>query len=80
MRALSTDEKRAKLNSLARDEGFESVPEMLQASVLDSVSPAICTEADCNYPTEMEPDQDQGWCEVCGKNTVASALILADLI
>jgi rRNA maturation endonuclease Nob1 len=27
-----------------------------------------------------EPDQDQGWCESCGTNTVKSALILASLI
>jgi hypothetical protein len=45
-----------------------------------TVSPAICTEPDCDYTTEMEPDQDAGYCEACGKNSVASALILAGLI
>ncbi len=80
MRALSLEEKRGKLRELARDGGHESVTEMLKASVLDSVAPAICTEPDCSYTTEMEPDQDRGYCELCGKNTVASALILAGLI
>jgi tetratricopeptide (TPR) repeat protein len=32
------------------------------------------------YTTEMEPDQDQGFCEACGGNTVTSALVLAGLI
>ena len=34
----------------------------------------------CDYTAEMEPDQDQGFCEVCGGNTVTSALVLAGLI
>jgi hypothetical protein len=34
----------------------------------------------CDYTAEMEPDQTQGWCEACGTNTVASALVLAGLI
>jgi len=28
----------------------------------------------------MEPDQDRGWCEVCGTNTVASTLVLGGFI
>jgi len=44
------------------------------------VSPAICMNDGCDYTAEMEPDQDRGWCEACGTNTVASALILAGLI
>ena len=42
--------------------------------------PAICMNEGCDYTTDMEPDQDQGWCEVCGTNTVASAAILAGVI
>ncbi len=80
MRALSSDEKREKLRKLARAEGFPFALEMLKAATLDSVSPAICTETECDYTTEMEPDQDAGYCELCRNNTVASALILAGLI
>jgi hypothetical protein len=32
------------------------------------------------YTTEMEPDQDAGYCEACGGNTITSALVLAGLI
>jgi hypothetical protein len=80
MTALSQGERRRKLRELAADGGHASVVEMLKAFVTDSVSPAICTDPDCSYTTEMEPDQDRGYCEVCGKNTVASALVLAGLI
>ena len=66
------------LKELADFEGFESVDEMLDEGAFDSVCPAICPE--CGYTTQMEPDQDRGWCENCQKNTVKSALILAGLI
>ena len=33
-----------------------------------------------NYTAEMEPDQEQGYCESCSTNTVVSALVLAGLI
>jgi hypothetical protein len=68
MRALSNEERRRKLDELA------------EASITESVAPAICTEPECDYTTEMEPDQDAGYCEACGNNSVASALVLAGLI
>jgi hypothetical protein len=34
----------------------------------------------CDYTTEMESDQDAGYCERCGGNTMVSALVLAGLI
>ena len=34
----------------------------------------------CDYTTEMEPDQEEGYCEACGGNTVVSALVLAGII
>ena len=80
MKALSQEEKRRKLRLLAADGGYASVVEMLKAYVTDSVSPAFCIDPHCSYTTEMEPDQDRGYCELCGRNTVASALVLAGLI
>lgn len=77
---LSEEARRAKLRELANIEGYETVEEMLEEAVCDAVSPAICTHEDCDYTAEMEPDQDQGWCDECRKNTVASALVLAELI
>ena len=70
----------AKLAKLIESEGYDTFEEMAEAIISDSVSPAICVEPGCDYATEMEPDQDAGYCEACGKNTVVSALVLAQLI
>jgi len=69
-----------KLKELVESEGFDTLEEMLVACIADSVSPAICTAPNCNYTTEMEPDQRAGYCEACGCNTVQSALVLAGFI
>ncbi len=77
---LSPEVRQEKLRSLVEAEGYESLEKLLEAVVTDSVCPAICTTAGCSYTCEMEPDQDRGWCEVCGQNTMQSALVLAELI
>jgi hypothetical protein len=77
---LTPDVRNAKLLCLVRAEGYPDLNALLQDVVADSVCPAICTEIGCSYTCETEPDQDQGWCEACGKTTVPSALILAGLI
>ena len=69
-----------KLDQLASDYGFEDVMEMLETAMFDGVCPAICMNPGCNYSTDMEPDQDSGWCEDCCTNTVKSALVLAGVI
>ena len=78
--ALSEELCQAKLRMLVETEGFSNLQALLAATITDSVCPAICTTENCSYTCEMEPDQNQGWCDECGKNTVQSALILAGLI
>ncbi len=83
MSVLSEEMRRAKLAKLVEVEGFEDDAALFAASISDSVCPAICCNPDnpdCDYTTEMEPDQDRGWCEACGTNTVVSALVLAGII
>jgi len=46
----------------------------------DSIMPAICMNKGCDYSTEMEPDQDEGWCEFCSTNSLSSAAILLGII
>ncbi len=70
--------KSEKLETLANSEGFDSIDTMLEQAVYDSVAPAICIN--CDYTTSMEPDQCEGWCEVCETNTVQSCLVLAEII
>ena len=77
---LSTQVRQQKLAKLLAAEGYDTLEAMAAAVLSDSVSPAICTEVDCDYTTEMEPDQDAGYCENCGKNAGVAALVLAGLI
>ena len=72
--------KAAKLMTLCDLEGFDCLDDLLQVAATDSVCPAICMTEGCDYTTEMEPDQDRGFCEVCGGQAVTSALVLAGLI
>lgn len=69
-----------KLETLARNEGFEDTMEMLEAATFDSVVPGICKAKGCEYSTEVEPDCNAGWCEDCQRNTVVSCLVLAGII
>lgn len=76
---ISQEQRTAKLRKLA-EKGFGSVEQMIEATAVDSVSPGICVAEDCSYTTEIEPDQDAGWCEECRQGSMQSALILAGLI
>jgi hypothetical protein len=75
---LSRQDRSALLHKLCEVEGFNSIEDMFEATIFDSVSPAICTI--CGFTAEMEPDQDRGYCESCGANTVVSALVLMGII
>ena len=75
-----TGKEREKLRKLAEIEGYADVDALIRATALDSVSPAICMNADCDYTADMEPDQTRGWCEHCNTNSMKAALVLAGLI
>ncbi len=72
----AAEKRRIKLDQLVDIEGYDSLDDLIAATISDSVSPAICLNDGCDY----KPDQREGWCEACGTNTVASALILAGFI
>jgi hypothetical protein len=80
MSTIALSNKAAKLMTLCDLEGFKSLNDLLKAAATDSVCPAICMTEGCNHTTEMEPDQDRGYCESCGGNTMVSALVLAGFI
>ena len=75
---LST--KASKLMRVCEREGFVSVDDLLALSVADSVCPAICMTEGCDHVAPMESDQEEGYCEKCGGNTMVSVLVLAELI
>jgi len=68
-----------KLDQLADSEGVD-IDTLLANGTFDSVCAGICVNPDCDYTTEVEPDCSAGFCESCGTQTVASALILAGII
>ena len=69
-----------KLEQLVSDYGFEDALEMGESAIMDSVCPGICMNEGCDYSTEVEPDQDKGFCEICGTQTVKSGLMLMGVI
>ena len=75
-----SDLSQQKLKELVELEGYDDDTDLIAAAVADSVCPAICMNDGCDYTTEMEPDQAQGWCENCCTNSLKSALVLAGII
>ena len=80
MSTIALSQKAIKLLTLYELEGFESLNDLLQVAATNSVCHAICMTEGCDYTAETEPDQDEGFCEACGGNTVTSALVLAGCI
>jgi hypothetical protein len=71
--------ERSKLESLAEEYGFSTL-EFIEEYGLEDVVPGICMNPGCEYTTEVEPDQREGWCEECGTTTVRSGVVLAGII
>lgn len=69
----------SKIEQLVESEGYESVESFIQNSMNDGTCMGICTNEDCDYTTEVEPDQDSGFCENCDTNTVRSGLVLVGM-
>ena len=70
----------SKLRTLTEDWGYESALDLMTDYMHEGLYPAICMNKGCNYSTEMEPDQDRGWCENCNTNSLSSAAILMGII
>jgi hypothetical protein len=52
---------------------------ILEAAATGDECPGICLKCEA-VVDDIEPDQDRGWCEDCGKNRIVSVLRLAGLI
>lgn len=75
---ISSKDKK-KLEELSSIEGTP-ILQMLEHAVLDSVCKGICMNDKCSYTTDVEPDQIEGYCEICSTNTVRSCLSIAGII
>jgi hypothetical protein len=73
------DREASKLDQLASVWGL-SVPEFIEEYALADVVPGICMNPNCSYTAEVEPDQQEGWCEECDMRSTKSGLLLAGLI
>jgi hypothetical protein len=71
--------KQYKIDTLLEAYGM-SEDEAIEKSMFDSVNPGICMNYGCDYTTDVEPDQDEGWCKECGTGTVKSFCILLGVI
>jgi hypothetical protein len=69
----------SKLDTLARESGM-SVMEFIDAYALESMSPGICMNSDCDYTTEVGLDERAGYCLSCQTTTIRSGIVLAGLI
>jgi len=72
---MSVDHKQ-KLDQLIDTEGYDSIEDFAQESFFDSVVLGICAHPHCDYTTDVEPDQQAGWCEVCDDTSVISGMEL----
>ena len=80
MSAIVLSIKASKLMRVCEAEGFATIDDLIALSVADSVCPAICMTERCDHVASMESDQEEGYCENCGGNTMGSVLVLAGLI
>lgn len=69
-----------KLETLCEIEGYTNSDNFAEANIIDSVVPGICMNADCDYTVGVEPDCEDGWCEICGTGSVTSGLRLMGLV
>lgn len=69
----------SKLEALAKAYG-QSVSEFIETYALDEVVPAICMNPGCDYTRGYEPEQREGWCEVCDEGSMKGGLVLAGLV
>jgi hypothetical protein len=77
---LALTQKGTKLLTLLKSSGYQSLEDFAKAFMVDNICPAICMAEGCDCVIEMESDQDEGYCEACGGNTITSGLVLANLI
>jgi len=69
-----------KLVPLAETEGYADVMNFLEDHAQGSIVPAICMAPDCDHTADFEPDQRAGFCELCGRASVTSGLVIAGMI
>jgi len=69
-----------KVKIIVDEMGCSTTDEALAEACSDSVVMGICMNPGCEYTADIEPDCRDGHCECCGTQSVASILVLFNLI
>ncbi len=69
-----------KLKFMAKELGYDTINQMLDANYLCGTVPSICWNDDCNNICDYEPDQNRGWCENCNEQSVKSCLVIEGIM
>lgn len=80
MPTIGLSNKGSKLMKVCEAEGLATADDLIALAAADSVCPAICMTEGCDHIASLEPDQEEGYCEACGGNTMVSVLVLAGFI
>lgn len=67
------------LKKVMEDEGFDTILDMLERYVTDSIVTRICVKCE-SIESSCEPDAADNNCNNCGENKVKSVLVLAGVI
>ena len=69
-----------KLDELKKQTGL-GFDALMNSAMYEGIAWGICKNPACDYTTEsVEPDCREGYCEICGTETVASCMVLAGRI
>lgn len=71
---------KSKGQKLAEDYGYETLTELCEDNMCESVIPAICMNKGCDATRGIEPDSRRGWCPECESNSVKSAFVILGII
>jgi hypothetical protein len=77
---LLEQDRRAKLEVVAKALGCDSVFPLLNAYQTRDIVPGICTRFDCNYITNVDRKEERARCGNCHHPSVQSILLIARLL
>lgn len=77
---LSLTSKGEKYGAFCKERGL-TYDQLTKMMARDNLGPGICTNVGCDFTCEeIESDQESGYCEKCGNQTLVSILVLSELI
>lgn len=72
--------KNDKIQIICDEYGYNDPLQLMEDYMSDSLVPGICMEATCSNTEEYEPDQENGYCSECGRQSVKSLAVLLGII